>query len=109
MLHAGAALASAPGAPVVGIATAGTSQVSVAFSAPASDGGKPITGYTVTSNPGNNTGTGAASPVTVTGLNNGTAYTFTVTASNGDGTGAASAASAYATPRPFAPSTGTNY
>jgi hypothetical protein len=40
--------------------------------APASNGGSAITGYTVISNPGNITGSGAASPITVTGLTNGT-------------------------------------
>ncbi|HCU07923.1 MAG TPA: hypothetical protein DF480_02955, partial [Clostridiales bacterium] len=45
------------------------------------------------------TATGAASPLVVTGLTNGTAYTFTVTATNSIGTGAASAASDSVTPR----------
>jgi len=91
--------AVAPGAPTVGTATAGNTQATVSFTAPASDGGSPITIYTVTSNPGGLTGTGSASPVTVTGLTNGTAYTFTVTATNGTTTGAASAASNSVTPQ----------
>ncbi|MFC3116647.1 beta strand repeat-containing protein [Cellvibrio fontiphilus] len=82
-----------PGAPTIGTATAGDTQASVTFTAPASTGGAAITGYTVTANPGGATGTGAGSPITVTGLTNGVSYTFTVTATNSAGTGAASAAS----------------
>ncbi|WP_211209725.1 beta strand repeat-containing protein [Uliginosibacterium gangwonense] len=88
-----------PGAPSIGTATAGDTQATVTFTAPAFTGGASITGYTVTSNPGGFTGTGGTSPITVTGLTNGTAYTFTVTATNSAGTGSASAASNSATPR----------
>ncbi|MCU8017565.1 Ig-like domain-containing protein [Shewanella sp. SM72] len=82
-----------PDAPTIGTASAGDTEASVSFVAPASAGGAAITGYTVTSNPGGLSGTGAGSPVTVTGLTNGVAYTFTVTATNSAGTGSASAAS----------------
>jgi len=87
-----------PGAPTIGTATAGNAQADVAFTAPASTGGAAITAYTVTSNPGGFTGTGAGSPITVTGLTNGVPYTFTVTATNSAGTGSASAASNSITP-----------
>ncbi|WP_054658613.1 fibronectin type III domain-containing protein [Stenotrophomonas pictorum] len=90
--------AVAPGAPVIGTATAGNTQASVSFSAPANTGGSSITGYTVTANPGGATASGAASPLLVSGLSNGQAYTFTVTASNVAGTGPASAASNAVTP-----------
>lgn len=89
-----------PGAPTIGTATAGDTQASVTFTAPATTGGAPILagGYTVTSNPLGATGTGSGSPITVTGLANGVAYTFTVTATNSAGTGPASAASNSVTP-----------
>jgi|688.fasta_scaffold00172_158 hypothetical protein len=85
-------------APTIGTATVGNTQATVEFIPPVNDGGSAITGYTVTSNPGNITATGTASPITVTGLTNGTAYTFTVTATNSVGVSAASAASNSITP-----------
>jgi hypothetical protein len=85
--------ATVPGAPVIGIATAGNSQASVSFTPPADTGGGAISYYTVTSTPGSVTATGASSPIIVTGLNNGTTYTFTVTASNSGGKSASSGAS----------------
>jgi len=90
--------ATVPGAPSAVSATAGDGVASVAFTAPSSDGGSAITGYTVTANPGDLTGTGTSGPITVSGLDNGTAYTFTVTATNATGTGTSSAASNRVTP-----------
>jgi hypothetical protein len=84
-------------APTIGTATAGNASASVTFSAP-SFSKLPITNYTVTASPGGATGTGASSPITVSGLSNGTAYTFTVTATNAAGTSAASSASNSVTP-----------
>jgi hypothetical protein len=75
--------------------TAGDGQVTVSWSAPASDGGSAITGYTVTASPGGTTCAWTSGPLScvVTGLTNGTGYTFTVTAMNAAGTSAASTAS----------------
>jgi len=87
-----------PGAPTVATASAGDSQATVSFTAPAFTGGAAITTYTVTANPGGATATGAGSPITVTGLTNGTPYTFTVNATNSAGIGAASVASNSVTP-----------
>lgn len=90
-----------PDAPTVGTAVAGNGEATIPFTAPAFNGGSPITSYTATSNPGGITGTvnqSGSGTITVTGLTNGTPYTFTVTASNAAGTGAASSASNSVTP-----------
>jgi hypothetical protein len=72
-----------PGTPTIGAATAGNATVSVAFTAPANTG-KPNTSltYTATTTPGSITGTGSASPVTISGLSNGTSYTAVVKLNN---------------------------
>ena len=82
---------SAPGAPNGLTGTAADGSVSLAFEAPASNGGAAITGYTAGCTAGSTTRTasGGASPIVVTGLSNGTAYTCTVAATNSVGTGAA--------------------
>jgi hypothetical protein len=77
-------------------ATGATGTVSVGFT-PNGTGGKTVT-YTATSSPGGFTGSSSGSPISVSGLSDGTAYTFTVVASNANGSAAASAASNSATP-----------
>ena len=77
--------ATVPDVPASLSATAGNAQVTVSFTVPTNDGGFAITGYTVTSNPGSVTATGSTSPITVTGLANGTSYTFTIHATNAVG------------------------
>ena len=86
-----------PGAPTGASAIAGNGQVTITFNPPASNGGSPITSYTVTSSPGSISAFAAASPITVGNLSNGVSYTFTVTATNAMGIGPASTASNSAT------------
>jgi hypothetical protein len=90
--------ARAPDAPTGVSAVAGNAQATVSFTPPVNNGGATITGYTVTSNPGGFTATGSASPLTVTGLENGTPYTFRVVATNSVGNSAPSSESSPVTP-----------
>ena len=84
-------------APTIGVATPGSAQVSVAFTAPSNVGGGAITGYTVivtdSSSGATFSGTGASSPIVVTGLTNGNTYTAKVFATNAYGPSAFSAPS----------------
>lgn len=92
------ALAGLPYIPIIGTATDGGNgtSASVAFTGN-NVAGAGIT-YTALSTPGSFTGTGTASPVTVTGLTAGTSYTFQVKAGNSLGDSAYSAASNSVTP-----------
>ncbi|WP_166542072.1 S-layer homology domain-containing protein [Paenibacillus lutrae] len=103
-------MASVPGVPTDVTAAAGDGQATISFAAPVSDGGSAITSYTVTSspddlNPNGITATGPASPITVTGLSNGTAYTFTVVATNivGDSASSGTISATPQAPIPGAP------
>jgi hypothetical protein len=86
-----------PGAPTGVSASASNALATIFFSPPVSNGST-VTSYTVTSNPGNITANGTASPIAVTGLANGTTYTFKVTAINAVGTSPDSSASNSVTP-----------
>jgi plastocyanin len=96
---------SVPRSPTSVTAAAGDGQASVSWAAPASDGGSPISSYTVSAAPGGETATvaGDVLTTTVTSLTNGTPYTFTVTATNDVGTGPASDPSDPVTPQAGAP------
>jgi hypothetical protein len=84
---------TAPGAPQMVPATPGDTSATLSWSAPASNGGSPITGYTATSSSDEATcSTMGALECTVTGLTNGTNYRFTVIATNSVGDSVASEA-----------------
>ena len=104
----GGSFVTTPGAPTGVTAAAGSESASLAWAAPASDGGSPVTGYSLSAT---NTTTGVtisdacpSSDAVVTtscrvvGLTNGDAYTFAVAAINIAGTGAASLATNSITP-----------
>ena len=96
---AAAVPATVPGAPINVAATSNANaSSSISWTAPTSNGGAPITAYTVTANPGGATCTTATTTCTITGLSNGSSYTFTVTTTNNAGTGSSSAASNTAIP-----------
>lgn len=68
----------------------GSRSAVVQWDAPVSDGGTPVTGYTVTVSPGGATVACDSSPCEITGLTNGKTYTFTIVATNAEGDSPAS-------------------
>ena len=87
-----------PSAPTIGTATAGNGQISVVFT-PGSIGTGTLVNHTAScSNGVASTATGTASPITVTGLTNGTTYTCYVRTTSTVGDSAWSAASNAVTP-----------
>ncbi|HEX3243537.1 MAG TPA: N,N-dimethylformamidase beta subunit family domain-containing protein, partial [Solirubrobacterales bacterium] len=94
---------TAPGAPTAVSASSGGQQATVSWTAPASDGGSPITSYAVIPYIGSSaqTPTTVAAPATsktIGGLTAGTTYTFRVAAVNAIGQGPESTASNPVTP-----------
>jgi hypothetical protein len=90
--------ATVPGVATQVFAVGGNGSATVTWNAPASTGGSPITGYTVTSSPGGLTCSTTATSCVVTGLTNGVPYTFDVVATNAVGSEPASAPSNSVTP-----------
>lgn len=76
-----------PGPPTVGIASkTGATTATLSFTAPTVTNGQTIIGYSVSSTPTGGFGTGATSPIQITGLTPATAYTFKVRALTSVGT-----------------------
>ena len=95
----------APTAPLGVTTTAYNGAVVVTWDAPENDGGLPITQYTVTSSPGNETCVVTAPrSCAIRNLTNGTYYTFTVVATNAVGDSEASAPSSSTRPQSTRPS-----
>jgi hypothetical protein len=87
-----------PDAPTAVTASAGNASAFVSWTAPAWDGGSPVTSYTVTSSPDAVTCVSDGSGCSGSPLTNGVPYTFTVTATNTVGSGPASDPSNEVTP-----------
>jgi hypothetical protein len=94
-----------PDVPTSVSARAGNASATVSWRPPTSDGGAPISGYTVVAAPDGASATATASATTavVEHLRNGVAYTFTVSAQNTVGKGRASDRSNSVTPKSPAP------
>lgn len=82
-----------PGTPIIGTVQPYDKALTISFSAPVASGGGASSSYTATCSAGTETksASGQSSPITISGLSNGTAYSCSVTASNSAGTSPASA------------------
>ena len=89
---------SQPGTPTIGTATAGDTNASITFTAPAYTGKGATVYYVATSSPSSIVASSLTSPITVTSLVNGTPYTFTVQVDNSGCFSVSSAASNSVTP-----------
>jgi|GEM_PF-3026050 len=82
-----AAVTAPPSAPLNVALSVSSSTVTISWSTPSWDGNLPITGYSVTADPGGATCTTTQLSCQISGLTPGAIYSFTVTASNADGVG----------------------
>lgn len=86
--------ASPPGAPQIATVVPGNGQLSVAFTAPGSDGGAAVSNYQYSTDGGSNWTTrdpaSTSSPIVISGLANGTTYQVALRAVNSAGFGTAS-------------------
>lgn len=97
-------LADPPTAPREVSAASGSNVASIAWTAPADDGGRKVDSYRATASPGGQSCTSSTRlGCEIAGLANNRAYTFTVTASNAVGTSVASTPSNLVTPLDPAP------
>jgi ELWxxDGT repeat protein len=98
-------LAGPPTAPGGVVATAGMESATVTWSEPNSDGGRAISGYTITATPGGATTSTTDTSATITGLSSGTSYSFSVAAVNALGSSAATSDAVTTTVAPTTTST----
>lgn len=89
---------NAPDSPTGVSGSPGDEEAVVSFTAPLDVGGSAITGFRVQDGTNAHGASGASSPITVTGLSNGTSYTFNVWAINAFGYSSPSDASGSVTP-----------
>ncbi len=89
---------NAPDSPTGVSGSAGNEKAVVSFTAPSDVGGSAITGFRVQDGTNAHGASGTSSPITVTGLSNGTSYTFNVWAINAFGYSAPSDASGSVSP-----------
>ena len=86
-------VAAVPAAPVITAVVAGPSSATIWVDPTVSNGGAPITSWTVTSSPATTAISSNSNMIVFTGLTPGQSYTFTVTATNAIGTSSASSSS----------------
>ena len=89
---------ASPGIPVNPTVVIGNAQLTVSWSAPASNGGAAITSYQAVAKPGRFTCSTSTTSCTISGLTNGTHYVVTVSATNSAGPGQAATAAGSSTP-----------
>lgn len=93
----------APQAPSLTAVQPADSSATLTFSAPSSDGGDPITGYTAVCDPGTISQNGTLPSITVAGLSNGATYSCVVLATNALGSTPSNALSVTPRTMPAAP------